>query len=269
MIHQSHFQKTLAVVLVLVTMATLAYSEITMGPIRWDGENFEEIVPGGFKMKMIYVQSGTFEMGGDEKKSVSIKGFWIGETEVTQAQYQALIGANPSSPFKGNDKPVTDVSWLDAIAFCKKLSQKSGRQYSLPTEAQWEYACRAGSKGSWCFGDDESRLGEYAWFDKNSEGEPHPVRQKKPNAWGIYDMHGNVAEWCYSRLYNDDADLTNYDIYKAVDRPLFDKPIEKDWLKSRGGSYFRWASDTKCYRSTMGRPDEANDVVGFRVVCYE
>ena len=87
------------------------------------------------------------------------------------------------------------VSWNDANAFCDWLSEKEGKKYTLPTEAQWEYACRAGSSTKFFFGDDDRELGQYAWYNANSKGKPHPVGQKKPNAWGLYDLEGNVSEW--------------------------------------------------------------------------
>jgi formylglycine-generating enzyme required for sulfatase activity len=108
------------------------------------------------------------------------------------------MGNNPSR-FKGAKNPVEQVGWDDAQAFLARLQAKAGGQrgkLALPTEAQWEYACRAGGTGKFCFGDDEKRLGEYAWFADNSGHETHPVGEKKPNAWGLYDLHGNVLEWC-------------------------------------------------------------------------
>ena len=126
--------------------------------------------------------------------------FSIGVHEVTQSQYESVMGANPSAN-KGANNPVEHVSWNDAVAFCVKLSSlpaevAAGRVYRLPTEAEWEYACRAGTTTAYSFGDNEKDLGEYAWFGVNSGNLTHEVGKKLPNGWGLYDMHGNLWEWC-------------------------------------------------------------------------
>ena len=145
-------------------------------------------LPGGVQMEMVWCPAGKFMMGSnngeeDERPVHDVtltKGFWMAKTEVTQAQWKSVMGNNPSR-FQGDDLPVECVSWEDCQEFCRK----TGLQ--LPTEAQWEYACRAGSS--------RPHAGT-GWFSGNSEGKTHPVGQKQPNAWGLYDMHGNVSEWC-------------------------------------------------------------------------
>jgi formylglycine-generating enzyme required for sulfatase activity len=174
--------------------------------------------------KMVPIKGGTFMMGdsSDDDKpphQVTLSAFEIGATPVTQAQYEAVMGARPSdlqgnspiiprwgissksvtnpSYFKGRDRPVENVSWEDAMVFCERLTKETGCKYTLPTEAQWEYACRAGSDTKYCFGDKKEKLADYAWYDENSDNETHTMRLKKPNEWGLYDMHGNVREWCH------------------------------------------------------------------------
>ena len=158
-------------------------------------------------LKLVQIPAGKFLMGSPEtekdrranegpQREVTIsKPFYMGICEVTQEQYEHIVGSNPSY-FKGAKNPVEQVLWEDAVEFCKKLSAKTGKTVQLPTEAQWEYACRAGSATKYCFGDAEPELGDYAWYGDNSDMKPHPVGQKKPNVWGLYDMHGNVWEYC-------------------------------------------------------------------------
>jgi formylglycine-generating enzyme required for sulfatase activity len=175
-------------------------------------------------MKLVLIPKGTFMMGSPESEEgrqkdetqheVTIsKDYYLGVYEVTQAQYEKVMGKNPSyfqGPKVGNenaDLPVENVSWDDTVEFCKKLSdlpeeKKAGRLYRLPTEAEWEYACRAGSKTAYAFDDEEGLLPEYGWFKRNSSDRTHTVGLLEPNAWGLYDMHGNVWECCSDR-YGD------------------------------------------------------------------
>jgi formylglycine-generating enzyme required for sulfatase activity len=164
---------------------------------------------GGVTMELVLIRDGSFTMGSESQSALSddkpahtvtiSKPFYQGKYEVTQEQSQAVMGNNPSDPseLKGPRLPVDSVSWNDCQEFIKKLQSKSpGLMFSLPTEAQWEYACRAGSKTDYSFGDDGSRLGDYAWYKENSLSITHMVGGKQPNAWGLYDIHGNVEEWC-------------------------------------------------------------------------
>jgi formylglycine-generating enzyme required for sulfatase activity len=147
---------------------------------------------------------GTFTMGEGNETPHPVtltKPFELGVYEVTQEQYEQVMKVPNRSKFKGPQNPVEKVSWDDAVEFCRKLSslpeeKAAGYVYRLPTEAEWEYACRAGTQTAYNFGDSESELGDYAWYDKNAGGTTHPVGSKRPNAWGLYDMHGNVYEWC-------------------------------------------------------------------------
>jgi len=153
---------------------------------------------------LVSIPGGTFQMGSTDNSSempvheVTLPGFEIGAYEVTQAQYEAIMGNNPSY-FQGQGteyNPVEMVSWYEAREFCTQLSAQTGRTFTLPSEAQWEYACRAGSTTRYSFGDDDGLLGYYAWYWVNSNDTTHPVGTKLPNAWGLYDMHGNLWEWC-------------------------------------------------------------------------
>jgi len=161
----------------------------------------------GVTMELVYIKPGTFVMGGENKTDgrfecielpkhevTLTRGFYLGKYEVTQAQYQAIMDSNPSRSTKGPDCPVDNVSEADALTFCGKLAEMTGRDVRLPTEAEWEYASRAGRDTKWFFGNDPSQIGEYAWFKENAGAKSHPVGQKKPNPWGLYDIYGNVCE---------------------------------------------------------------------------
>jgi formylglycine-generating enzyme required for sulfatase activity len=156
-------------------------------------------------LKMKLIPAGEFDMGNKDNGPVHrvhlTRPFYLGIFPVTQTQYQRITGENPSH-FKGEDRPVECVSWDDAIKFCKKLSGKLGQEYHLPTEAEWEYTCRAGTTSEYCFGDDEEDFSDYGWYDEDHRLGTHPVGKKLPNSLGLYDMHGNVWEWCHD-WYSD------------------------------------------------------------------
>jgi formylglycine-generating enzyme required for sulfatase activity len=229
-------------------------------------------------MKLVLIPKGTFMMGSpieeegaendEEQHQVTIsKDYYLGVTEVTQGQYEKVMGTNPSyfqkRVIRKSDSsmyPVEQVSWEDAVEFCKKLSdlpeeKKGGRVYRLPTEAEWEYACRAGSKAAYSFGENSKTLGDYSWYGDNSGSQTHPVGEKKPNAWGLYDMHGNVWEWC--------SDW--YDEYPkgAVSDPS--GPSEGSIRVIRGGGWDFVAADCRSAdRNWFGPSYRFNDF-GFRV----
>ena len=269
-------------------------------------------------MKLVLIPKGTFQMGSPPSEEGSqdnerqhevtlTEDYYLGAFEVTQSQYQKVMGNNPSN-FQGDkiaerhpqtgrvvkevdssSHPVEKVSWEDAVEFCKRLSdlpeeKKASRVYRLPTEAEWEYACRAGSKTAYSFGVSSQSLGDYAWFGNNSGSKEldsdalwakmkknpqeyadtllsagcatHPVRDKKPNAWGLYDMHGNVWEWC-SDWYGDYPK-------GAVSDPT--GPREGSLRVFRGGSWRNEAAFCRsAYRFRYFPSFRDNDGIGFRV----
>jgi formylglycine-generating enzyme required for sulfatase activity len=225
----------------------------------------------GVKLEMVLIPAGEFLMGSpdsdnnagsDEKPQHRIritKPFYLGKYPVTQKQWEAVMGNTPSN-FEGTRNPVERVSWEDCQVFLGKLNVKSGvgeGRFQLPTEAQWEYACRAGSTTRYCFGDDEPGLGEYAWHAANSGYKTHPVGEKKPNAWGLYDMHGNVFEWCHD--WFDGSYYAN----STADDPT--APFVGSGRVLRGGSWFAPAKACRsAYRDGLS-PEQRNYFLGFRV----
>ena len=223
----------------------------------------------GVVMKCKLIPAGTFLMGspkgeqercddeGPQHEVTLSRPFYMGVYPVTQAQYKAVMRKAPSN-FKGKDRPVESVSWDDALAFCEELSAETGKKVVLPTEAQWEYACRAGTTTKYSFGDSESRLDLYGWYDGTSGEGTHPVGQKKPNPWGLYDMHGNVWEWC--------ADWYGEKYYANADSCDPKGPDSGSARVLRGGSWDLNPARCRSADRVRDAPDRRSGDVGFRVV---
>ncbi|ARA93021.1 hypothetical protein AWN76_007530 [Rhodothermaceae bacterium RA] len=232
-------------------------------------EVFEPFV-NSIGMAFARIPAGTFLMGdiqgvgyGDELPVHEVtltKDFYIGKYEVTQAQWQAVMGSNPSwFSSCGVDCPVEWVSWEEAQAFVEALNAlEETTAYRLPTEAEWEYAARAGTTTSYAFGDDEDRLDDYAWARDNSGRRTQPVGQKKPNLWGLHDIHGNVFEWVQD-WYKGDYYLHS----PSVDPPGPDVGAER---AMRGGSWYYNAYDLRVANRGRAAPDYRTNHIGLRLV---
>jgi formylglycine-generating enzyme required for sulfatase activity len=279
---------------------------------------YNENIPGSeVKFEMLAIPGGTFLMGSPESEKgrnadegpqhpVTIRPFWMGKCEVTWDEFDLFWRAKPGGkedkepenppnadavtrptpPYadetfeKGREgHPVLGISHHTAMQYCRWLSVKTGKVYRLPTEAEWEYAARAGTKTAYYFGDDPAKLGEYAWFEDNADDKTGAVATKKPNAWGLHDMYGNVSEWCVDHYVKD------YYSTFSPDKPALWPvvlPTEKRWSHvTRGGS---WADKAALCRSAARRGSEKSwikldpqrpqsiwwltsaEFVGFRVV---
>ncbi|REJ45035.1 MAG: serine/threonine-protein kinase pkn1 [Microcystis flos-aquae TF09] len=222
-----------------------------------------------FNLEMVDIAAGKFNMGSNEHENekpiheVIVPAFQIGKYPVTQAQYQAVMGFNPSHFSENPQNPVEFVSSFDAQAFCEKLSKLTGKNYRLPTEAEWEYACRAGTETRFSFGDDENQLGDYAWFDGNSNNTTHPVGEKEHNNWEIYDMHGNVWEWCADSYHESYARKPD-NIKGNASIPWYGGYINTKQLL-RGGACDSYPG--LCRSAYRGDSDVLGYGHGFRVVC--
>jgi formylglycine-generating enzyme required for sulfatase activity len=236
-------------------------------------------------IEMVRIPAGPFQMGsrrGKEDEShvhtVTIGAFLMDKYEVTQAEYERL-GLSNHSHFKGPTLPMEQVTWVQAAVYCNARSKAEGLQpcynedtaecnfdadgYRLPTEAEWEYACRAGTDADYSFGSDARKLGEHAWFLDNADKKTHPVGQKKPNPWGLYDMHGNVAEWC--------NDMYAKDYYRQSPGANPRGPADGKQYVLRGGS---WKSSAEALKSVYRLAENpgfsdaclARDAIGFRCV---
>jgi formylglycine-generating enzyme required for sulfatase activity len=228
-------------------------------------------------MELAAIAPGKFLMGsppndvarfGDmpQREVVLSTAFWMGKYEVTQTQYLSIMHETPSA-IVGEIKPVNFVSWEQATGFCAKLTQIEGQLgrlplgyvYRLPTEAEWEYCCRAGSQTAYCYGDDPAELGNYAWFaDNRPPGRLADVGMKKPNAWGLYDMHGNAWEWCHDKK-GSYSSATVGDLGKQ-------QPEVLDIRVSRGGGVFSRAHECRSASRSGCEVSHRSPFWGFRVV---
>ncbi len=215
------------------------------------------------EMKFAWCPPGTFLMGGNgvsdnpQHRVAISKGFWMGVYPVTQAQWQAVMGYNPSN-FRGDERPVETASWDDCQEFCQKMAELTGKPIRLPTEAEWEYACRAGTTGEYCSGNGEDALKKVGWYDGNSGKQTHVVGEKKvANPWGLFDVHGNVWEWCQ-------------DLYATLGSENITDPINLnngDARVFRGGSWSGSAGDCRSAYRHWVAPGRRYNFLGLRV-CF-
>jgi formylglycine-generating enzyme required for sulfatase activity len=266
-------------------MLTIPACQKKEGPADEERVRAPQVMTTKSGIEMVLIPAGRFEMGSrngqeDERpvREVSVDAFWMDRTEVTQEQYAKYIRPDPSH-FKGPNNPVEQISWANAAIYCNKRSAAEGLKpcydeatakcdfeaggYRLPTEAEWEYACRAGTETDYSFGGDARPLKDYAWFAENAAKQTHPVRAKKPNAWGLFDMYGNVAEWC--------NDIYEKDYYRKGPSKNPRGPEDGEKYVLRGGA---WNSTAQACRSAYRVGEDpgfqdacfARDAIGFRCV---
>jgi formylglycine-generating enzyme required for sulfatase activity len=240
--------------LMLLLLVTVAAGGCVLSGVHW-GQSVRGLEAAG--LDFIAAKARYDAESSDEKPAHSVtltQPFYMGKYDVTQEQYQQVIGTNPSH-FKGKDNPVETVSWVDAQAFCKKLTEQSKQTIRLPTEAEWEFACRAGTTTSYYSGDMAADLARVAWYSGNDMGTRHPVGQKEANFFGLFDMHGK-CQWC-----EDWWDENRYSISPDEDPQ---GPAQGAYRVFRGGSW----NPVRC-RSAWRRgkvPTYHDNVIGFRVL---
>jgi len=218
-------------------------------------------------MDFVFVQGGCYQMGdrfnvnkNAALHQVCVSDFYLGKYEVTQGQWEKVMKTNPSSYKKcGPDCPVDGISWNNAQEFIKKLNALSGKQYRLPSEAEWEYAARSGGKEeTWAGTSDETSLGEYAWFFKNSDQTTHRAGVKKPNGLGLYDMTGNVGEWC--------QDWYNATYYEVSPKDNPQGPENGEMRVMRGGSWIDGVISARPVSRFWYAPVSNSSIFGVRLV---
>ena len=261
-------QLSTAALVVLTALGTLTFATAQES----EKAGGEKQSTNSIGMKLTLIPSGEFTMGSaeydDEKPPHRVritKPFYLGTYHVTVGQFRQFVNdsghdAGPRWKAPGfaqtDERPVVCVSWDDAVAFCKWLSRKEVKTYRLPTEAEWEYACRAGTTTKWSFGDDEKDLGDYAWYDGNSGRGTHPVGLKRPNGFGLYDMHGNAAQWCADWYGKDYAN-------SRTDDPT--GPATGTFHVRRGGCWYAYARIFRSANRGFNEPGGRYNDLGFRV----
>jgi formylglycine-generating enzyme required for sulfatase activity len=289
----SRFEPLIIVLFFFAIVYLTATPVAETAPANPDPSTLVWITPGTFVMGSPISETGRRECEGPQTEVTISAGFWISKHEVTQGEWVALMGENPSynklAGNSSNEMPVESVTWREANEYCRKLTEresKSGRVptgwvYRLPSEAEWEYCCRAGTSSAFNYGEDPEwvRLGEHAWYAKNSRGGvpgiryrggfplmSWPVCKKKPNAWGLYDMHGNVAEWCLDQFPSEFVRAPKPLPGGKVKDPLSQVP-ERDFdVVCRGGGYRDEPEYCRSASRSAHGPDTRNIAVGFRVV---
>ncbi|GBO53378.1 serine/threonine kinase [Pseudanabaena sp. lw0831] len=239
-------------------------------PIKRGDKAFRDDLGNGVHMEMVRIPSGRFSLGSPTNEigrrdnespisEVNIPAFYMAKFVVTQEQWVAIMGSNPALFRENLQAPVENISWLEAQDFCRKLAARSQHLYRLPSESEWEYACRAGTNTAYHFGDGPTELVDYAWFADNANKRSHPVGQKVPNPWGLYEMHGGVWEWCED-VWHDNFNGAPADGSAWVSDGYTSRRVRK------GGS---WSNEAKLCRAASRewhwQSDRYNDI-GFRVV---
>lgn len=235
-----------------------------------NSEVLETFASSSTGMEFVLIPAGEFDMGSPSDEHdrsdyespthrVTIKTpFYMGKSSVTQKQWKQIMKNDPSH-FKGEDRPVEMVSWQEAQEFVKRLNAaESTDKYRLPSEAEWEYACRAGTQTGYFFGDDESQLNEYAWYAENSGSKTHPIGRKNPNPWGLYDMHGNVWEWVQDKWHE------NYNGSPSDGSVWEDGDVS--FRVSRGGSWYCNTNSCRSASRFRRSPESRFGNLGFRLL---
>ena len=251
----------------VVTVSLTACSDDDKDDNGGGGSKFETqyILADGVSFKMVAVEGGTFQMGSPASDSearsnerpqhaVTVSDFYIGDFEVSQALWKDVMGSNPSS-FQGNNRPVENVSWEDCQKFIAKLNQMTGKKFRLPTEAEWEYAARGGSKSKGYKYAGSNNIGDVAWYYNNSNGETHNIGKKAANELGLYDMSGNVWEWCSDRSGNYSASAQTDPTGSATGSDRM----------CRGGGKGSKAGDCRVAARNLAEPDLRIENLGLRL----